>query len=155
EELQPVSIGPVQIGELEEVAALRGSRVVDQQVDSSEFVHCRCHDCTRTLRRSQVGSVYQTCSGNRSSELPELTSGPCHECYVHAFRCQRLSDRTADATAGTGDNGDFAFELEVHGRVDCSIRGACKPRRTKVTKKRNQNEMLRVLRVFVVNSRRD
>ena len=71
-ELQPETIGPVRLGQREEIAALGRACVVDQDVDPAESRHRLGHD-----GRGASGFVRSTACTRHASPSGEASSSSC------------------------------------------------------------------------------
>ena len=119
-EFQCEAVLPVLFGEGEEVGALGGAGVVDQDVETTE----RRDGCIdRGLGGGGFAQVAGDDRGGRAvaagdggdagGDLIELGPVARGQAELYAFPRQFGSDRRADAAAGAGDQRDLAGEIEV------------------------------------------
>ena len=117
-ELEAEPVGPVGIGQREEVTALGRSGVVHQHIQPAEPLHRRGDHGSGRGGIGEIESLNQTAIAERRGERRELIGRARDDGHAHAFRGECLRDRPADAPAGAGYDRDFPCELEIH-----SIRG--------------------------------
>jgi hypothetical protein len=117
-ELEPEAVGPVLLGELEEVAAFRRAGVVDHHIDAAEHLG-RGRDQGRAgARLPQVGDLDEH-PAPRPLDLAldplELARVARRDRDVHAFVGQARRDGAPDALARARDDRRLTAQIQIHG----------------------------------------
>ena len=120
EELERVAVGPVLVGECEEIAALGGTGIVDQNVETAELALHGVDDCGGRLGLPQIDD--RDCGlaplgADRRRDLVERAGVARSQHQVAAFVGEGERNAAADAAACSGHQRDFPLEAKLHPHV--------------------------------------
>ena len=112
EEFQRVAVFPIGVGEIEEIAALGGAGIVDENVEPAELALDLLDQFCRRVLAAQIddgdaGAAALLADGGR--DLFERLFVAAGQHHVAAFGRQRQRDATTDAAARSGHQRDLAF----------------------------------------------
>ena len=117
EEFQRVAVFPVGVGEIEEIAALGGAGIVDENVEPAELALDLFDQFCRRVLAAQVdhrdgGAAALLADGG--CDLVERLLVAAGQHHVAAFGRQRQRDAAADAAARSGHQRDLALQSQLH-----------------------------------------
>ena len=112
EEFQRVAVFPVGVGEIEEIAALGGAGVIDEDIEPAELALDLLDQFCRRVVAAQIdsrdtGATALLADGGRDLAERLLVAAGQH--HVAALGRQRQRDAAADAAARSGHQRDLAF----------------------------------------------
>src|SRR5260221_6294603 len=112
EEFQREAVRPVIVGQLLELAPLRGPGVIDQDVDGAESVQRRSYDLSGRFRETQIerdrdGATLGLLDSGDS--FLERIPVACAEDNVRAVARELTGNGAPDASAGASHDGGFCF----------------------------------------------
>ena len=122
EEFQRVAVFPIGVGEIEEIAALGGAGIVDENVEPAELALDLFDQFCRRVRAAQIdcrdgGAAALLADGG--CDLVERLFVAAGQHHVAALGRQRQRDAAADAAARSGHQRDLAFQAQVHRNPPC------------------------------------
>ena len=113
EEFQRVAVLPIGVGEIEEIAALGGAGIVDENIEAAELALDLLDQFRRRVLAAQIdcrdgGAPALLADGG--GDLAERFFVAAGQHHVTAFGRQRQCDATADAAARSGHQRDLALQ---------------------------------------------
>src|SRR5580700_3773672 len=112
EEFARVAVFPIGVGEIEEIAALGGAGIVDENVEAAELALDLLDQFCRRVRAAQIDhrdGGAAALLADRSCYLVERLFVAAGQHDVAAFGRQRRRDTAANAAARSGHQRDLAF----------------------------------------------
>ena len=125
EELQREAILPVCFAELQEVTATGGAGVVDQQVDGAEPLDRKIDQPLWCLGITQIGRKDHRLAVAGGGDLLQRLRRTGRQYQLHSFSGELFGNGAPDATAGAGDDGHLAGEMQLHVGLAESVSGGC------------------------------
>jgi len=127
EKFQRITIFPIGIGQRQEIAALGGAGIVDQNVESAEFAPHRRDQRLDCARLAQVERHHRNLASFAADRLRNVVERACvttgeHE--IAALLGESESDAAADAATRSGHERDLSLQAKLHSATPLKTRVA-------------------------------